>query len=706
MSQSSSHRPLELAATAVRLDWTDSRMAIMTLDMPGKSANVLTAAMLDDLERALDVLDKERDLRGLVIRSAKPRIFVAGADLVAIARSLDWPDEAIVAFCRRGQTMFERLRSYPAASVALIDGACLGGGLELALACDYRIATNESRTVLGLPEVKLGLIPGWAGTVRLPRLVGLEKAGELLTTGRTISATAAAEIGLVDEIVPSIECSETAHRLLDRMFDSEELRQRRMKQRAPLILNGSRMEHIQAAMEQAMETRTDLHPFAPRVVWEQIARAAPLDFDEACRAEGDAMCQVWGSPTCRGLLNVYFLGEHNKKNPGRVNLSLKPRAIERVGIVGLGVMGVAIGQVIADRVSSIIGWDERAEARNRFTTAVQRDSCTAAAQMADLSHCDLVIEAITEDVAAKQHVLAALSRLIGGDALLATNTSTIPLQTLGQDVSNPTRLVGIHFCHPQLMSLVEIVRSTETDENVVAAAVQWVRSLGKSPVVVADSPGFVVNRLLASLFAVALNRVHQGDDFESIDQGLRAFGFGAGPFEIMDIIGIDTVVSAGRALAAAKVAGLIPSPLLPKLVRLGRLGRKSGCGFYKYSRSGGPAEHDRDVRQVIARYQLAQSFPNERTAAEEIAAAMLMQACAILDENTVSDARDIDWCAIQGLSFPPFRGGVLAWADQEGIAIIGPLVQYMQHRYPEFPSGRTLEAWLAGARPFYSMVQA
>ncbi|HMP79877.1 MAG TPA: enoyl-CoA hydratase-related protein [Pirellulaceae bacterium] len=366
MNRSASDVPQSNFETGVRFEWIEPGIAALRFDMPGKSANVMTATMLNDLDRALNALDQQTDLRGLILISAKPRVFVAGADLTAIAQTLDWPDDEIIRFCRRGQEMFERLRKFAAASIAVIDGACLGGGLELALACDYRIATTADKSILGLPEVKLGLIPGWAGTVRLPRLVGLRRAGELLTSARILTSREALDVGLVDRWCPVENALAEALELARQVFDSEELRQRRLAQASPIEIPSAEHERLNAEMSAAIDRHPELYPLAPRVVWEQVSHSASLDFESACRSEALAMCRVWGSAPSRGLLNVYFMGEHNKKNPGRVDMTQPTRPINSIGIVGLGVMGQSIGRVIAAKSTTVLGWDEQSAARDRF----------------------------------------------------------------------------------------------------------------------------------------------------------------------------------------------------------------------------------------------------------------------------------------------------------------------------------------------------
>ncbi len=333
----------EISTTSVQVSDAEPGIALITIDMPGSGANILTQSLFSELDTVMEELAQRQDLDGVILYSGKPTIFIAGADLKAIAATLDWPDEEIIKFCERGRAVMARFSRCPFVSVAAIHGACVGGGLELPLWCDCRIATDDRRTVLGLPEVKLGLVPGWAGTARLPRIAGFEVAADLVTTGRLVSATEAKQMSFVDEVVSHEELLPAAMAMIRRVKTSESFIQNRRAIMGPVANLTKLPEQVQRFGKQIVDNR-EVFPFAPTVALEHLVRTAPLSQQEAWKSESLAMAQVYGSPANRGLLNHFFLVDRNKKQPGLVDLSLQPQPISTVGIVGAGIMGRAMAQ--------------------------------------------------------------------------------------------------------------------------------------------------------------------------------------------------------------------------------------------------------------------------------------------------------------------------------------------------------------------------
>ena len=672
----------------LRVTQIEPDIALITMDAPDSSANILDDQMFQQLDQAMETLMDNSELAGAILYSAKPKIFVAGADLKQIVATLDWTDAEVVRFCEQGRAVMARFSRCPFVSVAAISGACVGGGLELALWCDVRVAADDPRTKLGLPEVKLGLVPGWAGTARLPRIAGLENSADLITSGRLVSADEANQMGFVDSVV---EKDELINRSIQTIRKENETRSFVEKRLAIMGTVGNietaqgspPTDQVVAEMgKRIVDNKDKIFPFAPAVVLEHMERTATLPITEAWDSESQAMAQVYGSPASRGLLNHFFLVDRNKKAPGLVDLKLKPGKISRVGIVGAGLMGRSIAQNCLRRGVGVVILDAQDGLANSVAAELAAANPDAdiqpAADYNDFAAVDLVIESVVETLDVKRIVLRKIESAISDKTLIASNTSAIPIEKMATELERPKNFCGIHFCHPELMSLVEVVCGADTDEQTIADAVGFVRDLGKMPVAINDCAGFVVNRLLAAMIDQSVRLFTMGVSIQEIDAAMRDFGFLGGPFEIIDVIGVDTCMYAGRTMWEAGMRCVTLSPILPKLMKSKRLGQKSGAGFYDYPDAGGERVWNPQVMDLIASYRdqspsesterLLRKFQRDSTEiAHQILAAITLEAANILDEEIVADARDIDLCIVHGFSFPQHRGGILFWADQTGL---------------------------------------
>lgn len=660
-------------------------IALITMDAPGSGANILDDQLFAELDQTMAELAERDDLKGVILYSAKPTIYVAGADLKKIVATWDWPEKKVVEFCEKGRAVMARFSRCPFVSVAAIHGACVGGGLELPLWCDCRIASDDRRTVLGLPEVKLGLVPGWAGTARLPRIAGFEVAADLITSGRLVSAEQAREMGFVDAVVPKEKLLEEASAMIQRVRTSESFIHDRRAIMGPVSNTGD-VEKIIAESGRKIIENKDIYLYAPTVVLEHLARTIPVSIKEAWNSESMAMAQVYGSPASRGLLNHFFLVDRNKKQPGLVDLDLKPTDFDSVGIVGAGLMGRTIAETCLKRGISITIYDANeivaSQVQKQLSEKHDRGTITVAQDYSDFADLPMVIESVVETLDVKKIVLQKLESAVGPDTLIATNTSAIPIENMAPFLQRPERFCGIHFCHPELMSLVEVICGPATNETTVANAVGWVRKLRKMPVAMNDGAGFVVNRLLASMIDQAIRLFSQGVSIAAIDEAMREFGFLGGPFEIIDVVGVDTCMYAGRTMWESGLPCVSLSPVLPRLVKAGRLGRKSGQGFYLYADAAGDGVPDEQVMELLGSYQSEQPDPKRvdpDRIANMILSAVVREATNILDEEIVADFRDIDLCIIHGFSFPQHRGGILFWADQFGLQQVKEVLYEISH---------------------------
>ena len=651
---------------AVRVERCRDDVALLTLDQPGSSANVFTEDLLVELERVIEQLESDTPESGVVIVSAKPKIFIAGADLVAISKTLEWSDQRVIEFCRRGQQLFERLTRLECVVVSAIHGFCVGGGLEFALWCDRRVVSDDRRTMLGLPEVKLGLIPGWAGTVRLPRRIGLKPAIEMITGGDPISAAQAIELGLADRMVPQDDLLPAALEMIDALKGSEEIAESRRRLQQPVAAAGD-TAFLQQEIQSTIDAHPTIHPSAPTIVLEHMIQSASLSADDAYLSEARAMTRVYGSEPNAGLLNTFFLNEFAKKSLPRKNDST-PK-VETVAIIGMGQMGQAIAE--ACRGVQLLVHDVNTAQVQKWYSELPEKIQSAVTVLDDISGllaADLVLESISEDPAAKLELLNAVQPHLKPSAILASNTSVIEIDKLAKAVERSHQFCGMHFCYPvDRRALVEIVRGSETDDATLKAVQSFTTGIRKIPVVVNDSPGFVVNRLLGTMLNEAFELLAQGNDVEQIDQSMRAFGWPMGPFEAIDQIGMQTVFNAGHQLISALPQAVRPSPLLPALLKSGRQGIQNGRGFYDHSTT--PPRYDREVDSLVEKYADAKRTPVPRDRiADRLIWPMVNEAAHLLQAEVVTDPRQIDLCAIHGLGFPDFRGGPLFYADRIGLS--------------------------------------
>ena len=669
----------------------------VTIVVPGHRQNVMTEGFLGELGQLLDSLERQPP-RGLLLASGRPGSFLAGADVDRLDQLGELAAEAIEGLCDRGRQQLARLSASAWPSVAVIAGDCVGGGLELALACDFRVATTSPATSLAAPEVKLGLLPGWGGTVRLPRLIGAGPASELIVTGEPVTGPQACTLGLVDACVEPAAAVPTAIQLLEWANADGRHHERRQRQAAAVPLEDAEREFLEATTAALILSRTGGHYPAPLTALETLLRGCAVPAAEAAAIESDAFAQLARSPVARQLVRVFRLRQRNRRDSGLtaavVGSAAEPAAVAAPAVIGAGIMGAGIvarhlrsgftttlvdidAEALARSVPEIL--DEAAWDRHRGTADPARSHALAgrllpATSLAAAATADLVIESVIERTDLKRRVLAEIEATVSASTIICTNTSTNPIATLAEPLTDPSRFCGMHFFNPvRRMMLVEVVRGPATSDATVAAVVAHAKQLGKSPVVVQDSPGFLVNRVLSPYLHEAVELLREGIDPSRIDGLSRRFGMPLGPLELYDMVGLDTAFYAGLVMASAFGDRIDASPLIPAFVKAGRLGRKTGRGFYRY-RGVGPDARLETVDEALAKTLEPYRLPDRSATSEEITdrlfLPMLLEGLRLLEEGVVRDGRDIDLAVIYALGFPAFRGGLLAWGDSLGAAEI------------------------------------
>lgn len=642
-----------------RLEVDHDGIAWITFDSPKSSANVWNEETLREFNHLLETIEHDTRAKGLVLRSAKERIFVAGADIKAI-RSL--PHARVNDLIWLGQAVFDRLARLKIPKVAAINGACMGGGFEVTLCCDWRIASDHDSTKIGLPETQLGILPAWGGSTRLSRLVGLRKALDLITTGKLLNASAAKKAGLVSHVVPMERLEVLASRLVRGKRPASRFRFENLL--APVIERMARRKVLQ-------KTR-GLYPSVTKAV-EVVCHAVHGEIENGLLMERNAVDELLKGPNAARLIDLFFKREEAGKRPAAEGTALP---IHDATVIGAGVMGSGIAHTLASRGVRVLMTDvsndslarglERIHGlvsdatRRRLVTQVQGrdtlDRISTTHVKVPLSRHHLIIEAATENMDLKKKIFADLAARVSDDTILATNTSALSIAELARSVPHPERVVGLHFFNPvNRMPLVEIITLPETSADVLATAVSFVQKIGKTPVVVKDSPGFLVNRILVPYLMEAVRLNQSGVPVKDIDDAMLEFGMPMGPMRLLDEIGLDVAAHVARTLATAFPDRFPNSDALDKMVSAGHLGKKSGEGFYKYvnGKEMAPATHT--------------DLPKHESIQTRLALLISQEAMRCLKEGIARNADDIDLAMVLGTGYPPFRGGPVTFARDTGI---------------------------------------
>ncbi|MFN9454276.1 MAG: fatty acid oxidation complex subunit alpha FadJ [Gemmatimonadota bacterium] len=685
-----------------RVDMADG-IAVVTFDLPGSPVNIFTAAVRDAFPPMLARLQADATVRAIVFVSGKPDSFIAGADAEELGR-IGSATEA-ERLSREGHALLDRVERSRAPVVAAIHGACLGGGLELAMACAYRIATDHPKTTLGLPEVQLGILPGGGGTQRMPRLVGLATALDMMLAGKAVKARKARAIGLVHEVVhPAILRQVALARARELAAGTRAIPapQGGRGAQAALLEGNSlgRAVVFRKAREQVLAKTRGNYP-APLAILDAVA-AGYASRERGFAEEARRFGELTQTPVARELSYLFFATTAMKKDPGVPGTAPAPHPVPRIAVLGAGFMGAGIAAVTAQQGIGVALKDaahERVLAGLRGVRDILRQRLDRKAitrrQFADqlalvhgtVSHdgiagVPLVVEAVFEDLRVKHEVLRDVEPLLPPHGVFASNTSTIPIAAIARAAARPERVLGLHFFSPvEKMPLLEVIVTPGTAPDAVTTAVAYGRRLGKTIVVVRDGPGFYVNRILAPYINEAGRLLDEGATIDAIDRALVAFGFPVGPMTLLDEVGLDIAGKSGAIVREAFGARMEPSQALQAVVRAGRLGRKGRSGFYAYDAKGRKQGVDASVYDLLPTGRPRGDVPAAEIV-QRCTLAMVNEAARCLEEGIIASPRDGDIGAVFGIGFPPFRGGPFRHADALGVARVVEELEELEARVP------------------------
>ncbi|AMG29851.1 fatty acid oxidation complex subunit alpha FadJ [Grimontia hollisae] len=677
---------------AFSLRYGNDGVAWLSIDVPGESMNTLQATFVDEVSAILSELENKGDIKGLVLYSAKPDNFVAGADVRMLDACKTAEDAQAIA--EQGQQLFSRIEKLPFHVVAAIHGPCLGGGLELALACHSRVATDDDKTRLGLPEVQLGLLPGSGGTQRLPRLIGVAGALDMILTGKQLRAKKAKKMGVVDDVVPPSVLLRVAEEL------ALKGKPKRKGTWQDWAMGGNALGRSVVFEQAAKKTREKTRGNYPatEAILDVIKYGLDKGIEKGLALEAKCFGELVMSPESAALRSIFFATTAMKKETGA---DAEPRLVTGVTVLGGGLMGAGIANVTATKANIPVRikdvgndgilnakaysynlLDKKRKRRIISKAEMQKmmDRISGTTDYSGMSRNNVVIEAVFEDLKLKHQMVAEVEENLSEDTLFATNTSSLPIHQIAQGAKRPENIVGLHYFSPvDKMPLVEVIPHADTSEETVATVVKLAKKQGKTPIVVADKAGFYVNRILAPYMNEAAMTLLSGESVEHIDNALLDFGFPVGPVTLLDEVGIDIGAKISPILLNELGERFRAPDVFDVMLNDGRKGRKSGKGFFVYK--GKKKEVDKRVYTLLGVELKSQLSSHEL--ALRCVLMMLNEAARCLDEGVVKSARDGDIGAVFGIGFPPFLGGPFRYMDHIGIPRLVEMLAQHEAKYGE-----------------------
>lgn len=689
-----------------------NNIATLTFDLPNEKVNKLSTPVMSELKAHLEKI-KNSNYKFVLFKSAKPKIFIAGADIEEIQALTT--AEQVKAAVGGGQEIFNMIEDLPMPTMALVNGACAGGGCELILACDYRIASDDSSTRIGLPETQLGILPGFGGCIRLPRVVGLQAALDVILAGKLLNAKKAQKIGLVDYVVHANLLESFAEKEIEKILKSGKGKRRKTfkaKGFVNQLLEGPLKSVVFSQAKKGTLKVTKGHYPAPIEALEVVAKTyGSSDRTRALEVEKEHFVKCALTDVSKNLIHVFYLTEMVKKSSGVANKDVKARTVNHLGVLGAGTMGGGIAYVAADKGVQVRVKDISHEANTKalkhafdlwaklvkkkvidnFQFMQKTSLVSTGLDFAGFKNLDLTVEAIVEDMKIKQKVIGETASQMRQDAIIVTNTSSLSVTEMSQGHPRPEYFAGMHFFSPvHKMPLVEVIRGDKSSDETIATVFELSKRMGKMPVVVKDGPGFLVNRLLLPYMAEAAFLLAEGMDITVVDKAyIKEFGMPMGPFELMDSVGLDVCVKVLKIFKKAYPDRVEIAPLMEKLEsNKKRLGQKTGLGFYKYDSSGRKTEVDASIYSELGVPAPTNPYDTKECIERGIFA-MINECCLALDaDRIVETPHEVDLAMIMGTGFPPFRGGLLKYADSIGC-------KYVQERLTQFATQRNAKARLS-----------
>jgi 3-hydroxyacyl-CoA dehydrogenase/enoyl-CoA hydratase/3-hydroxybutyryl-CoA epimerase len=724
-------------ALAWHQDSIEGGVLRVRIDLEGRSVNAFSVAVLDELASLIATVRRDPTIRGVVFKSGKAGSFIVGADVNELKDMRG--AETARALSQKGQAIFKELADLPVPTIALISGSCLGGGLEFAMACTYRIADDDRRTLLGLPEVLLGLIPGWGGTVRLPQLVGLEDSLGMILTGEMVNGRQARSKGLVHDCVPPEALDHVADEIIRRhpvatgSMSSEKRTgtkpvfgpvrrplRKRLSQIGPM-----RKLTINIANKRAQARTRGQYPALTKAI--EVIRAGVLVSPQAgFAAESSAIAELAEHPVTVELMRLFFLREDAKTPPSDLKIPIRPDSVQHAAVIGAGAMGAGIARIMAEkgiwvrlkdlkpefvsRGMDIIRKMTSSDVSRRRATPRQAemtlDHISPTTEYRGLKNADIVIEAVLEDMNIKQQVFRELADATGPRTVLATNTSSLLVGDITQGIPNPERIAGLHFFNPpHQMRLVEVVRTRKTSPEALATALGIVHRLGKTAIVVADCAGFLVNRLLTPYMNEVGYLLSEVADPMEIERAATRFGMPMGPLELTDLVGIDVATHVAENMHKAYGSRMEPAPIWARLQLL-RGEQKSKPGAVKLISKSWNGKRRLDpkiarlIKQIRHEHGKGHSTLGEEAIIERLVYPVINEAARCLEEKVIEKPDHIDLAMVFGTGFAPFRGGPLRYADSVGVEKIVERLEQMARENPRLAPCEALRRRAAERRPF------
>ncbi|MEW6456446.1 MAG: 3-hydroxyacyl-CoA dehydrogenase NAD-binding domain-containing protein [Acidobacteriota bacterium] len=696
----------------------ESGILKVIFDIPDEKVNKFSTAVMRELKDLLESLMERTDVKGLYFMSGKKDVFIAGADLDELKEIKDVSDA--YEKTRKGQEIFSLVEKLPFPTVAAIDGVALGGGAEFPLFFGFRVASDSPSTRIGFPEVNLGILPGWGGCQKLPELIGPINALDLMLTGRNLDAKRALRAGLVDAVFPHQNFEEFVEKFLEDVMRKGLKKSRgrkrnlitRLIESEPLV----RILVFRKAKKDVFKRTKGNYP-APLEIVERVKKGRWTSLKKALDQDARSISKLITSEVSKNLVSLFFMSEEIKKDPGIERKDIKPAEIKRAGVMGAGTMGAGIAHAFSnievpvrikdvnlsalsvgmERIASIYRESVKRKRMKEKDFIKKMGFVSPSVDFSGFSVADIVIEAVFEDMDVKKRLISEVEKYMKEDAIFASNTSSLSITEMQKASSRPENIVGMHFFNPvHRMPLVEIIRGEKTSEECVATVVALSKKMGKTPIVVKDSRGFLVNRILTPYLNEAAFLLEEGASIEQIDGEMKKFGMPMGPLRLIDEVGIDVASKVSEVIHQAFGDRMKPPSILDAIIKSGRLGKKSKKGFYRLN---GKEAVDSEIYKIL---NIEKREFNSQEIVKRMVLLMINEASRCLEENIVKSPSVVDIGMIFGTGFPPFRGGLLKYADNLGIKNLFNELQRFYEKYGErFKASQIIKDMASRGMNFY-----